>query len=167
MKLSIVYYSKTGRTEQMVRPIQDGIAKFDAGIEVRAFRLEELDQAHPENLAYVNDSTGVVFGTPVYCASECWQLKQWIDTAGVKLPGKLVGCYATCQYAVGGADVAIQNVLIQMIVKGAMAYSGGAANGQPYIHLGPISYNGHEAADCALFEVYGTRFAAQASRLCL
>ena len=78
-----------------------------------------------------------------------------------------MGCYATCQYAVGGADVAIQNVLIQMIVKGAMAYSGGAANGQPYIHLGPISYNGHEAADCALFEVYGSRFAAQASRLCL
>ncbi len=167
MKLAIVYFSQTGRTAAMVKPLTEGIHSFDSTIEVREFTVDQATKDNPENLAYLDSCSGIIVGTPDYCASECWQVKHWIDTSGLKFPGKLVGCYATCQYAVGGADVAIQNVLMQLIVKGGLAYSGGAACGQPYIHLGPICYAGHEAEDAQLFYVFGQRFAAQAGRLVL
>lgn len=167
MKLAIIYFSQTGRTESMIAPLKEGIAKFDPTCEVGVYTVAEATKNNPEAMAFLEACSGIIVGTPDYCASEAWQIKHWIDTAGCKFPGKLVGCYATCNFAVGGADVAIQNVLMQMIVKGGLAYSGGAACGNPYIHLGPICFAGQEEKDSELFRIYGERFAAQASRLTL
>ena len=134
MKFAIIYYSKTGHTREMAEVIARGLAA--AGGETRFFSVEEAMDAD-----YIDQCAGVIFGTPTYLANTCWQMKQWFDegSRGIKLAGKLGGVFATAHYAQGGADVAIMTLLPHMLVKGMLVYSGGAAHGKPYIHLGPVA----------------------------
>ena len=163
MKFAIIYYSKTGHTREMGEVIAKGIAR--QGGKTRLFSIEEpLDQE------YINSCDGVLFGTPVYLANTCWQMKKWFDTesASVKLSGKLGGVYSTAHYAQGGGDVAILTLIGHLLVKGMLVYSGGASLGKPFIHLGPVALDavdGHYESCKADFEIYGERFAAKAREL--
>ena len=157
MKFAIIYYSKTGHTREMAEVIARGLAA--AGGETRFFSVEEAMDAD-----YIDQCAGVIFGTPTYLANTCWQMKQWFDegSRGIKLAGKLGGVFATAHYAQGGADVAIMTLLPHMLVKGMLVYSGGAAHGKPYIHLGPVALDavGNHYEECkADFEIFGRRFA--------
>ena len=163
MKFAIIYYSKTGHTREMGEVIAKGIAR--QGGKTRLFSIEEpLDQE------YINSCDGVLFGTPVYLANTCWQMKKWFDTesASVKLSEKLGGVYSTAHYAQGGGDVAILTLIGHLLVKGMLVYSGGASLGKPFIHLGPVALDavdGHYESCKADFEIYGERFAAKAREL--
>ena len=155
MKFAIIYYSKTGHTREMAEVIARGLAA--AGGETRFFSVEEAMDAD-----YIDQCAGVIFGTPTYLANTCWQMKQWFDegSRGIKLAGKLGGVFATAHYAQGGADVAIMTLLPHMLVKGMLVYSGGAAHGKPYIHLGPVALDavGNHYEECkADFEIFGGR----------
>ena len=162
MKFAIIYYSKTGHTREMAEVIARGLAA--AGGETRFFSVEEAMDAD-----YIDQCAGVIFGTPTYLANTCWQMKQWFDegSGGIKLAGKLGGVFATAHYAQGGADVAIMTLLPHMLVKGMLVYSGGAAHGKPYIHLGPVALDavGNHYEECkADFEIF-RRFAEKAREL--
>ena len=165
MKISIVYFTSTGRTAQMAEEIKKGIAAASEDIQVGLFPITELTSYNEENVAFVNDSAAVIVGTPDYYAAEAWQLKQWLDTCPVNLAGKLGGAYATANFLQGGADVAIQSVLTQLLTKGMLLYSSGTGCGLPFIHLGPICLKGQEESAKELFQVYGTRFAGKALEL--
>ena len=165
MKISVVYFTSTGRTAGMAEEIKKGIAAADESIEVGLFPITELTTYNEENIAFVNDSAAVIVGTPDYYAAEANQLKTWLDTCPCKLADKLCGAYATANFLQGGADVAIQSVLTQLLVKGAVIYSSGTAQGLPFIHLGPVCLKGGEDAAAELFQTYGTRFAAKAKEL--
>lgn len=165
MKISIVYFTSTGRTAAMAEEIKKGIAAADTGIEVGLFPITELTTYNEDNISFVNDSAAVIVGTPDYYAAEANQLKTWLDTCPCKLADKLCGAYATANFLQGGGDVAIQSVLTQLLVKGAVIYSSGTAQGLPFIHLGPICLKDQEAAASELFQVYGTRFANKAKEL--
>ena len=165
MKISVVYFTSTGRTAAMAEEIKKGIAVCDETIEVGLFPITELTAYNEENIAFVNDSAAVIVGTPDYYAAEANQLKTWLDTCPCKLADKLCGAYATANFLQGGGDVAIQSVLTQLLVKGTLIYSSGTAQGLPFIHLGPICLKGSEDAAAELFQTYGTRFAAKAKEL--
>lgn len=159
MKVSIVYFSASGRTAAMADVIAEGMKKAAADLEVGIFSLDNVD------VDFVNDSAAVIFGTPDYYASEAWQLTQWLDTCPCKLGGKLGGAYCTANFKQGGADVAIQSVLTQILTKGMLVYSSGTQFGLPFIHLGPIALKDSVEEDKELFDVYGQRFAAKAVEL--
>jgi NAD(P)H dehydrogenase (quinone) len=165
MKISIVYFTSTGRTASMAEEIKKGIAATDEAIEVGLFPITELTPYNEDNIAFVNDSAAVIVGTPDYYAAEANQLKTWLDTCPCKLADKLCGAYATANFLQGGGDVAIQSVLTQLLVKGSLIYSSGTAQGLPFIHLGPICLKGQEEAAAELFQTYGTRFAAKTKEL--
>ena len=165
MKISVVYFTSTGRTAAMAEEIKKGIAAASADIEVGLFPIGELTKENEENIAFVNDSAAVIVGTPDYYAAEANQIKTWLDTCPCKLADKLCGAYATANFLQGGGDVAIQSVLTQLLVKGAVIYSSGTAQGLPFIHLGPICLKGGEEEAAALFQTYGTRFAKKAMEL--
>ena len=57
MKISIIYYSKTGHTKEMGEEIAAGIRS--EGGEARLFSIEE-----PLDAEYIASSDGVIFGTP-------------------------------------------------------------------------------------------------------
>ncbi len=165
MKISVVYFTASGRTGAMAEEIKKGILACDETIEVGLFPIGELTKEHEENVAFVNDSAAVILGTPDYYAAEANQVKTWLDTCPCKLADKLCGAYATANFLQGGADIAIQSLLTQILVKGAVVYSSGTAQGLPFIHLGPICLKGQEEAAASLFQTYGTRFAAKAKEL--
>ena len=165
MKISVVYFTSTGRTAAMAEEIKKGIAAADAGIEVGLFPITELTTYNEDNISFVNDSAAVIVGTPDYYAAEANQLKTWLDTCPCKLADKLCGAYATANFLQGGGDIAIQSVLTQLLVKGTVVYSSGTAQGLPFIHLGPICLKDQEAAAGELFQTYGTRFANKAKEL--
>lgn len=165
MKISVVYFTSTGRTAAMAEEIKKGITAADTGIEVGLFPITELTNDNEENIGFVNDSAAVIVGTPDYYAAEANQLKTWLDTCPCKLADKLCGAYATANFLQGGGDVAIQSVLTQLLVKGALIYSSGTSQGLPFIHLGPICLKGQEDAAAELFQTYGSRFANKAREL--
>ncbi len=165
MKISVVYFTSTGRTGAMAEEIKKGILAADETIEVGLFPITELTTYNEENVAFVNESAAVIVGTPDYYAAEANQVKTWLDTCPCKLADKLCGAYATANFLQGGADIAIQSVLTQILVKGAVVYSSGTAHGLPFIHLGPICLKGQEEEAAALFQTYGTRFANKAKEL--
>ena len=163
MKFDIIYYSKTCHTKEMGEIIAEGIRK--QGCEARLFSITEDMDAE-----YINACDGVIFGTPTYLASTCWQIKKWLeeDSRHLKLAGKLAGVYATAHYAQGGGDIAIMTIIGHLLVKGMLVYSGGASYGQPFIHLGPVALDaveGHYEKSKAMFEIFGERMAQKAKDL--
>lgn len=159
MKISIVYFSSTGKTEAMANVIAEGIKTASSAIEVGLFKVNEVD------VDFVNESKAVIFGSPDYFAAESWQMKQWLDTCPCKMAGKLGAAFCTANFPQGGADIAIQSILTQILVKGMLVYSGGTSYGLPFIHLGPIGLRDSFEGDKELFSVFGQRIAGKALEL--
>ncbi|MEG1651010.1 MAG: flavodoxin domain-containing protein [Oscillospiraceae bacterium] len=159
MKITILYYSKSGKTREMAQVIAGGMQK-QGNIEVGIFDFDNIDYE------FLNESRAVVLGTPTYYANTCWQLDRWFDEShNCKLGGKIGAAFATADYAQGGADIAIQNIISRMLVKGMLVYSGGSANGQPFIHLGAVALKENFESSKAMFEIFGERIAAKAKEI--
>lgn len=163
MKFAIIYYSQTGHTREMGEVIAEGISS--AGGEARLFSIEE-----EMDIDYINSCDGVIFGTPTWVASTCWQMKKWfdVDSAGISLAGKLGGVYSTAHFAQGGGDIAVMTLIGHMLVKGMLIYSGGSSLGKPYIHLGPMALDaveGHYENSRETFRIFGKRFADKAGEI--
>jgi NAD(P)H dehydrogenase (quinone) len=159
MKLAIVYYSKSGKTQTMAEEIKLGMESI-GDVEVRLFTIENTDRE------YLSECDGIVFGSPVYYAGSCWQIKKWFDESKpYALGGKLGGAYVTADYIQGGTDTSVTTLLQYMLVKGMLVYSSGSAEGQPFIHLGPVVVKGKMQEGTELCRVFGERFAKKAREL--
>ena len=156
MKAAIVFDSRTHTTEKAAGFIAEGLKSID-DIEARCFSIDEAD------FEYHQQSQLVIFGSPTYMASVTAKMKSWLESnAGkLKLAGKLGGAYATEQYIHGGAENAIQEMLVFMMVMGMMTYSGGSACGKPVIHLGPVGMSQDIESFKELFVTYGQRMGEQ------
>ena len=161
MKAAIVYDSRTHTTEKAAGFIAEGLKSVN-DMEVRCFNIDEAD------FEYIKESKLVIFGSPTYIASVTGKMKNWLESnAGrLKLAGKLGGAYATEQYIHGGAENAIQDMLIFMMVMGMMTYSGGSACGKPVIHLGPVGMSQDIDSFKELFVTYGKRMGEQLVKVC-
>lgn len=154
MKMSILYYTRTGNTKRMAEVVAEGMRGVD-GVDVRCFPLDAIDAE------FVKESAGVVVGTPTYLASMAGEVKSWLDTGSLKLglAGKIGGAFATQDYTHGGADLAIQSVLSHLMVLGMLVYSGGGSFGKPVIHLGPVALKDNLESYDETFRIYGRRMA--------
>ncbi|SFD14371.1 flavodoxin family protein [Clostridium uliginosum] len=159
MKIAILYFSKTGKTERTAKVIEEGINKVE-GIEVKAMNLDKVDYE------FLDESKAVIFGTPTYYANMTWQMKKWIDESrNCNLEGKLGAVFATAQYIGGGANVAMTTMINHFMVKGMLMYSGGSALGQPYIHLGHVSIGDGNEKEDEVARVFGERIGKKAKEL--
>ena len=112
MKISIIYYSKTGKTKAMAEETARGMQAVP-GVEVQLFDLENID------MDFFNQSQAVVFGTPTYYANVCWQIKKWFDEGSkYNLNGKLGAAFATANVQQGGSGAGITTLLHHMLVRG-------------------------------------------------
>lgn len=163
MRFAILYVSKSGQTKEKAQEISSGLQKRNH--EVKLFSIED-----PVDKEYLESCQGVLIGTPTYMASYHWKIKQWFDeeSRGISLSGRLGGVFATAHYAQGGADIALMNMIGLMMVKGMLLYSGGAALGKPFIHLGPValdSVGNHYEESQKEFILFGERFAMKAEEI--
>ncbi len=160
MKMSVLYFSKSGCTKEMAEAIVKGMESAH-DVAAKAMSITELDDA------FVRESACVVVGSPTYYTSLAGEVKSFLDAQGGKygFAGKLGGAFATANFAHGGGDIAVLNILTHLAFRGMLIYSGGGAVGAPPIHLGPVALSGDRAAYTALFETYGQRMAAKAKEL--
>jgi NAD(P)H dehydrogenase (quinone) len=160
MKMSVLYFSKTGCTKEMGEAIVRGMESV-GDVEAKAMPIDEADEA------FVKESACVIVGSPTYYTSLAGEVKCFLDAKAGKLglAGKLGGAFATANFAHGGGDIAIQNILTHLAFRGMLIYSGGGTCGAPPIHLGPVALSADRAAYTALFETYGSRMAAKAKEL--
>lgn len=160
MKLSVLYYSKTGHTREMADAILEGMQLVE-GVEARAFPLDEIDED------WIKESKCVILGTPIYMASLSGEVKRWLEGPAMKyaLAGKIGGAFATADYLHGGGELGIRTILDHMLVLGMLTYSGGGSFGKPYIHLGPVALSGDLEASKDIFRTYGCRMATKTLEL--
>ena len=160
MKLSVLYFSRSGHTRDMAEEIVSGMNTVE-GAQARAFPLDAVDAD------FLRESSCVVLGTPSYLACMAGPVKTWLDTESGKygLAGKLGGAFATADYVHGGGDMAVQGILTHFMVRGMLVYSGGGSWGKPYIHLGPVAISDDLAKYASTFRAYGTRMASKALEL--
>lgn len=161
MKISIVVYSKSGRTREAARWIGQGIEEVE-GCEYQIMSVEDIDKE------YLEESDAVIFGTPTYYANMCWQMKKWIDEgcSGVNLAGKLGAVFATANVVGGGSETAMLTLINHILVKGMLVYSAGSSCGQPFTHIGVTSIK-EISADLQKdkITVFGTRIAEKTKEL--
>ena len=163
MKISIIYYSENGTTEQVAKWIAEGTGVI-ANVETRLFNLAENDA--PDK-AFIEASDAVIFGTPTYVANMCWQMKKFFDTRlNYNLAGKLGFAFSTeGSPHGGGGELAIMTIINHMLVKGMLIYSSGAGCGRPFIHIGPTVVQAQMQEREEICRLFGTRIALKASEL--
>ena len=164
MKISIIIYSKTGRTQQAAQIIGHGIEKVE-GCEYHIMNVDEQAE-NPIDKEYIEASDAVIFGSPTYYANICWQLKKFIDEGGINMAGKLGAVFAPANVMGGGAETAMLTLINQILVKGMLVYSAGSSQGQPYTHIGVTSLKEIPMEQQeAKIEIFGTRIAQKAKEL--
>ena len=158
MKLAIVYHSETGNTKQAAELVAQGMREVE-GVQTELFALDQIDEA------YLAEAKAVVFGAPTYYADTSWQLKRWFDETKLPLAGKLGAAFGTAGFLQGGCEVGLQNIIVRMMCKGMLCYSGGTALGKPFTHLGAIALDGQLEAQKEQFLMLGRRVAEKAKEL--
>ncbi|MBM7624482.1 flavodoxin family protein [Sporohalobacter salinus] len=159
MKLTVLYHSETGNTEDVAGIIAEGANEVD-NIEARTMGIEDIDDE------FIEESKAVIFGTPTYLANFSWQTKKWFDTEmNYDLSGKLGAVFATENYLGGGADMALLTMIGHMLVKGMVIYSGGASDGKPYTHYGAVCIKDGNEEQQERAEIFGKRIANKAVEL--
>ena len=163
MKISIVYYSETGTTEQVARWIAEGTNSV-ANTETRLFNLAENDTPDRE---FIETSDAVIFGTPTYVANMCWQMKKFFDTRlDYRLAGKIGSAFSTeGSPHGGGGELAIMTIINHLLVKGMLIYSSGAGCGRPFIHIGPTVVQSQIREREEISRLFGQRIAQKAHEL--
>lgn len=153
MKVSILYHSETGNTAKVADFIAEGIKK-SGNIEVKCMSIQNID------IDFMQESSALIFGTPTYLASLSWQMKKFLDTELLVkyVSGKLCGVFATANYFGGGAEIAELNIIGQLLVRGALIYSGGASKGYPYTHLGAVAIKDGSDYEKERASIFGERF---------
>ncbi|MFH0964702.1 MAG: flavodoxin family protein [Planctomycetota bacterium] len=128
-KILIVYYTRTGNTEQMAKHIAEG-AK-GKGVEV------ELKAVAQTSVADLLSADGIIAGSPTYYGGMAAELKKLIDDS-VKHHGKLAGkvgaAFSSAANIGGGNETTILAILQAWLIHGMIVP--GIAVGD---HYGPVS----------------------------
>ena len=158
MKATVVYVSKTGITASLAEQIAEGLT--EGGVEAKAFSYHDID------MDWMTESKTVIIGTPTYYTDAAADTTAFLETLGkYGVAGKLGGAFATAQYAWGGNEMAMMNIIMHEMFFGMLVYSGGGAAGNPPIHIGPIKIGSADYDWDALAVDYGKRMAAETIKL--
>ena len=159
MKIAIVFYSKSGNTKKVADLIAEGAKKIN-DVDVKCMSIEDIDDG------FIQESKAVIFGSPTITGTFSWQLKQWLDMARhIKFGGKLGAVFATANYVGGGSDIAELSMIGELLVKGMLVYSAGAAVGQPFTHYGAVCIQGGDESQQERARIFGERIAKKAAEL--
>jgi NAD(P)H dehydrogenase (quinone) len=157
--VAVIYHSESGNTRKMAELAVQGCQSVK-GVEAKAFSIDQIDEA------YVNSAQAVLFGCPTYEGTCSWQMKRLLDETDLKLAGKLGGVFASQNWpGGGGADLAEITLIAGMLVRGMLIYSGGIAEGAPYLHFGAVSAKSPEGLYAERCVKLGQNLARKATEL--
>jgi len=133
MKIAVIFHSETGNTRQMAELVRQGCLQVP-GVEARCMSIDEVDPA------YLAEARAVAFGSPTYEGTCSWQMKKFLDTGPGELGGKLGAVLVSQNWpGGGGGSLAEMTLIAALLVHGMLVYSGGIAQGMPFLHFGAVS----------------------------
>lgn len=156
MKITILYYTRTGNTREAAELIREGILQ-EGDFTVTLMEVDQIDRA------FLMDSCTVVFGSPTYSANFAWPLKRWFDEEArdFGLHGKLAANFSTGNFIGGGEDTALTFMAAHELVRGMLVYSGGG----PLTHVGAVLIGRGDEAQQKRAVAFGARIGKKAKEL--
>ena len=157
-KIAIIYHSESGNTKMMANLIAKGAR--GGGCEVKTMPVNELE------LSFIEASRAVLFGSPTYYGTMSWQMKKMMDTTLPDLSGKLGAVFASAGWQGGGGyEVTEMSLIVGMLIKGMLIYSGGVRVGHPPTHFGAVSAGLPKDFDAERCIKLGANIAAKVNEL--
>lgn len=128
-KVLVVYFSKTGNTENMAESVAEGVK--ETGCEVV---LKSVDET---NIDDMKEADGIIVGSPTYFGLPAAEIKKLFDES-VKyfgdFEGKVGGAFTSAANTGGGNETTILGILQMMLIHG-MIIQGTTLSG----HYGPVA----------------------------
>jgi NAD(P)H dehydrogenase (quinone) len=112
-KILIIYFSKTGNTEEMARLVGEGVVAEELLAEIK-----RVQDAKVEDLL---SADGIILGSPTYYGVMSGVLKNFIDESikyHGKLRGKVGGAFATSGVLGGGNETTALDIIKALLVHG-------------------------------------------------
>ena len=147
-KILIMFYSKSGNTEEMAHMIAEGAMQV-GGVDVI---VKSVLDTEIEELLQLD---GVIIGSPTYYGAMCAEIKEFIDKS-VKLHGQLEdkvgGAFSSSAQVGGGNETTIMSILKALMIHGMIVQ--GSSSGD---HYGPVSIGKPDQRSRKLCVEYGRR----------
>ncbi len=125
----ILYYSKTGNTEEMARAVEEGVK----GEGLKVIR-KKVARANPKELLQVE---GIILGSPTYYGTMAADIKAFLDRSVQyhgKLEGKVGAAFASGGVLGGGVETTALDMTKALLIHGMIV------QGDPWgSHYGTVS----------------------------
>ncbi|MGM0567911.1 MAG: flavodoxin family protein [Elusimicrobiota bacterium] len=128
-KILIVYYSKTGNTEEMAEYVKKGAEESNAEV-----TLKNVQECEVEELLKAD---GIIIGSPTYYGLPAAEIKEFLDKSVKfhgKLEGKIGGAFSSAANTGGGNETTIMAIIQALLIHGMTVR--GTSKGD---HYGPVS----------------------------
>ena len=156
VKVLVVYYSKTGNTEEMAKAVERGLRS--EGID--CVRKKVGETTVDELPAF----DGLIVGSPTYFGTMATEIKKFFDESIKyygKLGGKVGGAFASSGALGGGNETTVLDILKALLIHG-MVIQGKSKGGH---HFGPVSIGRPDEVAKKECEELGLRVARLAKNL--
>jgi NAD(P)H dehydrogenase (quinone) len=151
----IIYYSKTGNTEEMAKAVEEGVKSEGVNV-VR----KRVNRATLKDLLKVD---GIILGSPTYYGTLAAEMKAFLDSS-VKYHGKLEGKVGAAFSSGGGLGGGVETTVLD-IVKTLLIH-GMVIQGDPWgSHYGTVSIGKPNAAARKECKKLGEKVARLVKRL--
>ena len=128
----IVYYSRSGHTQQMAELIGQGVNEVDGvSCEVKDVADVDVDE--------LLDAKGIVIGSPTYYGEAAAEIRRLFDDSVKhhgKLEGKVGAAFSSAANIGGGNETAILSIINSMLIHGMVVQGDPAGD-----HYGPVAIN--------------------------
>ncbi len=128
-KVGVIYYSRTGNTENMARAVCEGVKSKNIEVE-----LKRVEEATPEDFLRWD---GIIVGSPCYYGLPAAPIKELFDRS-VKYHGRLngkIGAAFSSSAQIGGGNETTVLAILQMMLIHGMIVKGNPSGD----HYGPVS----------------------------
>lgn len=129
MKVAVIFYSRSGTTEEMAHIVNRELKSKD--IEVDMHPVEKVDAKS------LIDYDGIVVGSPTYYGTCAAEIKKLFDESVVlhgKLEGKVGAAFASSANIGGGNETTVLSIIEAMLIHGMIVQ--GDPQGD---HYGPVA----------------------------
>ena len=151
----ILYYSRTGNTEEMAKAIEEGV-KSEGLKTVRKM----VTRATPKDLL---QGDGIILGSPAYYGTMAAEMKSFLDKSVQyhgKLEGKVGAAFASCGVLGGGVETTVLDMVKALLIHGLIL------QGDPWgSHYGTVSIGKPNASVKRECKKLGERVARLIKRL--
>ncbi len=154
-KVLVIYYSKTGNTEEMAKLVGEGVKEEEVEVEVKKIEDTKVDE--------LLKADGIIIGSPTYYGGMAAPIKGLLDES-VKfhgqLKGKVGGAFSSSANIGGGNETTIMDILKAFLIHGMIVQ--GTSEGD---HYGPVAIGAPDERSKSQCKNLGRRVAKLVKKL--